>query len=83
MLGVAAALLLPRDADLVPAWAAFVTSIPFMSTLAPFLLGVAMLRSRKAAAVPSDPLWPEPRRMVSRLVAGAPRTSTTVGDRPQ
>ncbi len=83
VLGVAAALLLPRDADLVPAWAAFVTSIPFMSTLPPFLLGVAMLRSRTAAAVPSDPLWPEPRRMVSRLGAGTPRTSTTVGDRPQ
>ena len=58
VLGVAAALLLPRDADLVPAWAAFVTSIPFMSTLPPFVLGVAMLRSRTAAAVPSDPLWP-------------------------
>lgn len=58
VLGVAAAMLLPRDADLVPAWVAFVTSIPFMSTVPAFALGVAMFRSRTTAAVPSQPLWP-------------------------
>ena len=78
VLGVAAACL-PRDADLVPAWAAFVTSIPFMSTLPPFALGGHAPVSHRGG-VPSHPLWPEPRRMVSRLGAGAPRTSTTVGD---
>lgn len=49
ILGAIAAIALPRDADLVPAWAAFVTSIPFMTTIAPFALGLAMLRSRAAA----------------------------------
>jgi len=58
VIGVAAAAILPSDADLVPAWAAFVTSIPFMSTVAPFALGVALLRARTASAVPSKPIWP-------------------------
>ena len=58
VVGVVAAAALPREADLVPAWAAFVTSIPFMSTLPPFLLGVAMLRARTSAAVPPAPVWP-------------------------
>ncbi len=49
ILGAIAAIALPREADLVPAWAAFVTSIPFMTTIAPFALGLAMLRSRAAA----------------------------------
>ena len=38
-----------RQLDLVPAWAAFVTSIPFMTTLVPFGLGLAMLNSRAAS----------------------------------
>jgi len=56
MLGVVLAIVLPRDLDLVPAWAAFVASIPFMTTLLPSMLGAAMLatnadaRSRAAAA---------------------------------
>jgi len=46
VLGAVAAVMLPRDADLVPAWAAFVAGIPFMTTIVPFALGVAMLRHR-------------------------------------
>ena len=49
VLVVAAAVALPRELDLVPAWAAFVTSIPFMTTLVPFGLGLAMLNSRAAS----------------------------------
>jgi hypothetical protein len=41
--GVACAVILPRQFDAVPAWAAFVASIPFMTTLLPFLLGLALL----------------------------------------
>ncbi len=44
VLGVALALVLPRELDLVPAWVAFVASIPFMTTLLPSLLGASMLR---------------------------------------
>lgn len=44
VLAVVIAAVLPRSADLVPAWAAFVLTIPFMTTIAPFALGVAMLR---------------------------------------
>lgn len=43
VLGVTLAAALPRELDLVPAWAAFVASIPFMTTLLPFALGVGML----------------------------------------
>jgi len=43
VLGVALALALPREFDLVPAWAAFAASIPFMTTVLPTALGVAML----------------------------------------
>lgn len=46
VLGVALAAILPRELDVVPAWAAFVASIPFMTTLLPFVLGVAMLSTR-------------------------------------
>ena len=49
ILGAVAAMVLPREADLVPAWAAFVTSIPFMTTIVPFALGLAMLRQRATA----------------------------------
>ncbi|MET0865758.1 MAG: hypothetical protein ABWZ98_15620 [Nakamurella sp.] len=45
VIGVALAVVLPRDFDAVPAWAAFVASIPFMTTLLPFVLGLAMLHS--------------------------------------
>ena len=43
VVGVALALALPRELDLVPAWAAFAASIPFMTTMLPTALGVAML----------------------------------------
>ena len=45
--GIVLAVALPREADLVPAWVAFVTGIPFMTTLAPFALGVAWLVQRR------------------------------------
>lgn len=48
ILGAVAAMVLPHGADLVPAWAAFVTSIPLMTTIVPFALGLAMLRHRDA-----------------------------------
>ena len=48
--GIVLAVSLPREADLVPAWGAFATSIPFMTTLAPFGLGVAMLVQRRKAS---------------------------------
>ena len=43
VVGVALALALPQELDLVPAWAAFAASIPFMTTVLPTVLGVAML----------------------------------------
>ncbi len=43
VLGVTLAVALPREHDLVFAWAAFVASIPFMTTVLPFALGVGML----------------------------------------
>lgn len=46
VLGAVAAIALPREADLAPAWVAFVTSIPFMTTILPFALGLAMLWHR-------------------------------------
>lgn len=46
VLGAVAAMALPHEFDLVPAWAAFVTSIPFMTTILPFGLGLAVLRHR-------------------------------------
>jgi hypothetical protein len=49
VLGVALAAILPRELDVVPAWAAFVASIPFMTTLLPFVLGAAMLSTRVSA----------------------------------
>lgn len=49
VLGVTLAAVLPRELDLVPAWAAFVTSIPFMTTVLPFILGAAMLSARMNA----------------------------------
>ena len=49
ILSAVAAMVLPREADLVPAWAAFVTGIPFMTTIVPFALGLAMLRQRATA----------------------------------
>jgi hypothetical protein len=47
VLGVTLAVVLPRDLDLVPAWAAFVASIPFMTTLLPSILGAAMLATAR------------------------------------
>ncbi len=46
VLGVGLAAALPRELDAVPAWAAFVASIPFMTTLLPFGLGIALLGHR-------------------------------------
>ena len=46
VLGVTLAIVLPRELDLVPAWAAFVASIPFMTTLLPSVLGASMLATR-------------------------------------
>ena len=43
VLGVALAAVLPRELDLVPAWAAFIASIPFMTTLLPAVLGAGLL----------------------------------------
>ncbi|WP_067658046.1 hypothetical protein [Nocardia harenae] len=43
-----AALALPRSADAVPAALAFALSIPFMATLAPFLLGAALLGAERS-----------------------------------
>ena len=47
VLGVTLAVVLPRNLDLVPAWAAFVASIPFMTTLLPSILGAAMLATAR------------------------------------
>ena len=53
--GIVLAVALPREADLVPAWVAFVTSIPFMTTLAPYALGVAWLQRRNTTAPTTRP----------------------------
>jgi hypothetical protein len=52
--GVAFAVVLPGQFDAVPAWAVFVASIPFMTTLLPFVLGLALLRgsSRRSTVHP-------------------------------
>ena len=49
VLGVTLAAALPRELDLVPAWAAFLASIPFMTTVLPFVLGASMLSTRMSA----------------------------------
>lgn len=56
VIGVACAIVLPRQFDAVPAWAAFVASIPFMTTLLPYLLGLALLSgpSRLFSSQPPD-----------------------------
>jgi hypothetical protein len=54
--GIVLAVALPREADLVPAWVAFVTSIPFMTTLAPYALGVAWLVQRRGGPVSTSDL---------------------------
>ncbi|MFG3614698.1 hypothetical protein [Nocardia sp. NPDC047654] len=41
--GAVLAVVMPRSVDELPAIIAFVTSIPFMATLVPFALGVAVL----------------------------------------
>ena len=61
ILSAVAAMVLPREADLVPAWAAFVTSIPFMTTLVPFALGLAMLSSGRPHDRSRDNPGPSPR----------------------
>ncbi|MGE3663127.1 MAG: hypothetical protein AB7G09_17755 [Pseudonocardia sp.] len=48
--GVAVAALLPGTVGAVGAWTAFVLTIPFMSTLVPYALGVALLRAGHPAA---------------------------------
>lgn len=46
--GTAAAALLPGVGGVVGAWTAFVLTIPFMSTLVPYVLGVALVRGEKS-----------------------------------
>jgi hypothetical protein len=58
--GIVLAIALPGEADLVPAWVAFVTSIPFMTTLAPFALGVAWLVQRPNTQASTAPQHAEP-----------------------
>ena len=72
--GIVLAVALPREADVVPAWVAFVTSIPFMTTLAPFALGVAWLQGRP----PSPTQW-ERGSEATRSFAGGARAPR---DRP-
>jgi hypothetical protein len=40
---------------MVAAWTAFVFTIPFMTTLLPCALGLALLRSHAASQAPSPP----------------------------
>jgi hypothetical protein len=47
--GVTMAYGLPRSADLVPAWTAFVLAVPFMTTLLPYALGLTMRSERGRA----------------------------------
>lgn len=48
--GAVLAVVMPRSVDEVPATVAFVTSIPFMATLVPFALGVAVLAAAGSRA---------------------------------
>jgi hypothetical protein len=57
--GVAVAALAPGTAGAVGAWTAFVVTIPFMSTLVPYALGVALLRAGNPAARSEKPEKPE------------------------
>ena len=67
VIGVGCAAVLPREFDAVPAWAVFVAGIPFMTTLLPFVLGVALLRGtalaphRHNSQLPADTATPSSR----------------------
>jgi hypothetical protein len=54
------ATLLPAAAGSVAAWAAFVLTIPFMTTLLPFTVGIGLLRQSSRAGAATAGSAPHP-----------------------